>query len=186
MCDYLSETHKKDLYRKPKDKTSHNDVVEAQKMLDKWASPPMTRNVYSRKFEMNHRTLVKPSKGLRPGEVTKLTVFPYGYSNFQTREEVNELAKSVINRRSTLDYEDFGVFKSDVTSIVFVEHVTEGDSVRFECSCVVGGKGSRKCEHVLAMEMATGQRDRVEEPVYVADSVKTSGRPKKVRKQRRT
>ena len=174
------------MYRKPKDKTSHNDVVEAQKMLDKWASPPMTRNVYSRKFEMNHRTLVHPSKGLRPGEVTKLTVFPYGYSNFQTCEEVNELGKSVINRRSTLDYEDFGVFKSDVTSIVFVEHVTEGDSVRFECSCVVGGKGSRKCEHVLAMEMATGQRDRVEEPVYVADSVKTSGRPKKVRKQRRT
>ena len=69
---------------------------------------------YSRKFEMNHRTLVKPSKGLRPGEVTKLTVFPYGYSNFQTREEVNELAMPVLNRRSTLDYEDFGVFKSKI------------------------------------------------------------------------
>ena len=42
---------------------------------------------------------------------------------------------------SNLDYEDFGVFKSDVTTIVFAEHVIDGDSVRYECSCEVGGKG---------------------------------------------
>ena len=52
---------------KPKDKTTHNDLIEAEMMLDKWASPPMRRNVYSKKAEMSHRTAL---------EVTKLTVFP--------------------------------------------------------------------------------------------------------------
>ena len=172
----------------PKDKTTYNDLIEAEKMLDKWASPPMTRNVYSKKAEMNLRTMVKTSEGLRPGEVKKLTVFPYGCSTFLTREEVGEIAMPVLNRRSNLDYEDFGVFKSDVTTIVFVEHVIDGDSVRYECSCEVGGKGSRRCIHVLAMELSDGQRPRVEEPktVLVADTVKKGGRPKKVAKQRRT
>ena len=154
------------MYRKPKDKTTHNDLIEAEKMHDKWASPPMTRNVYSKKAEKSHRTMVKPSKGLRPGEVTKLTVFPYGFSNFLTREEVGEIAIPVLNRRSNLDYEDFGAFKSDVTTIVFVEHVIDGDSVRYECSCEVGGKGSRRCVHVLAMEMSDGQQEQLKTSIF--------------------
>ena len=175
------------MYRKPKDKTTHNDLIEAEKMHDKWASPPMTRNVYSKKAEKSHRTMVKPSKGLRPGVVTKITVFPYGYSTCLTREEVGELAMPVLTRRSNLDYDDFGAFKSDVTTIVFVEHVIDGEKVRYECSCEVGGKGSRRCVHVLAMELIDGQRDQVEEPkqVLVANTVKKGGRPKKVGKQRR-
>lgn len=99
MCDYLYETHQKDLYRKPTDKTTHKDLIEAEKMRDKWASPPMSQNVYSKKAEKNHRTMVKPSKGLRPGEVTKITVFPYGYSTVLTREEVGELAMPVLTRK---------------------------------------------------------------------------------------
>ena len=63
----------------------------------------------------------------------------------------------------------------------------ESEKVRYECSCEVGGKGSRRCVHVLAMEISDGQRDRVEEPkqVLVANTVKKGGRPKKVGKQRR-
>ena len=127
--------------------------------------------------------MVKPSKGLRPGEVTKLTVFPYGFSTFLTREEVGELDLPVLNRRSNLDYEDFGVFKSDVTTIVLVEHVIDGEKVRYECK--VGGKRSRRCVHVLALEISEGQRDRVDDPkqVLVANTVKKEGRPKKVGKQ---
>ena len=123
----------------------------------------------------------------RPGEVTKITAFPYGYSTFLTHEEVGELAMPVLTRRSNLDYDDFGAFKSDVTTIVFVEHVIDGEKVRYECSCEVGGKGSRRCVRVLAMEISDGQRDRVDEPkqVLVANTVKKGGRPKKVGKQRR-
>ena len=118
--------------------------------------------------------MVKVDKGLRPGVVEKITVFPYGYSTFLDREKVGKIALSVLNRRSQLDYEDFSVFKSDVTTICFVEHVT--DDIRYECSCAVGSKGSKRCVHVLAMELHDGSRERVEEviDVIVADTVKKS------------
>ena len=118
--------------------------------------------------------MVKVDNGLRPGVVEKITVFPYGYSTFLDREKVGKIALSVLNRRSPLDYEDFSVFKSDVTTICFVEHVT--DDIRYECSCAVGSKGSKRCVHVLAMELHDGSRERVEEviDVIVADTVKNS------------
>ena len=74
MSDYLVDSVKRDKYNEPKDKTTHADLLEAEKMLRKYASPPMTRSVYSKKGGYNHRTVVHEEKGLRPGKVEKLTV----------------------------------------------------------------------------------------------------------------
>ena len=75
-------------------------LLEAERMRTKWASP-MSWLIYSKKAEINHRTMVKVDKGLRPGEVTKITVFPYGFSTFLD-SEVAKITLSVLNRRSHL------------------------------------------------------------------------------------
>ena len=70
LCDYLLDTIKKDKFNQTKDKT-HTDLVEAEKMLNKWASPPVISNIFSTKAGMNHQTIVKEEKDLRPGQVEK-------------------------------------------------------------------------------------------------------------------
>ena len=147
----------------------------------------MTRNVYSSALDENHRTMVKPDKALRPGRVEKLTMFPIGLSKSLDQEDLNKLAVEVLNRRTHLDYEDFDRFSNDTEAICFVEHVREKDkSLRFECSCLEGSKGRKKCPHVICMELQEGMREPVAEAVTVplSQSVKKAGRPKKIGKQR--
>ena len=178
---------KRDKYNEPKDKTTHADLLEAEKMLRKYASPPMTRSVYSKKGGYNHRTVVHEEKGLRPGKVEKLTAFPAGPSSILTKDEVLEIAHPILSRRTHLNYDTYDQFCSDTTSIAFVEHIPDAaGNVRYECSCLVGSKGSKRCIHVLTMEMEDGSRPHPTalEDVMVANTVKKPGRPKKVGKQR--
>ena len=178
---------KKDKYNEPKDKTTHADLLEAEKMLKKYASPPLNRSVYSRKGDYSHRTVVKEDKGLRPGKVEKLTAFPAGPSSILTKEEVLEIAHPILSRRTHLNYDTFDRFRSDTTSLAFVEHVPDAaGNVRYECSCLVGSKGSKRCVHVLTMELPDGSRPHpmAVEDVLVANTVRKAGRPKKVSKQK--
>ena len=99
------------------------------------------------------RTVVKEDKGLRPGKVENLTAFPAGPSSILTKEEVLEIAHPILSRRTHLNYDTYDRFRSDTTSLAFVEHVPDAaGNVRYECSCLVGSKGSKRCVHVGSPE----------------------------------
>ena len=187
LSDYLVESVKRDKYREPKDKTTHAELKEAAKMLQKYATPPATRSVYSKKGGFNHRTVVKEDKGLRPGKVERLTVLPPGPHSILTKDEVVEIAQPILTRRTHLEYDSFDQFCSDSTSIAFVEHIREANgNIRYECSCLVGSKGSKPCVHVLTLEIEDGSRPHPTalEDIMVAKTVKKAGRPKKTGKQK--
>ena len=94
--------------------------------------------------------MIKPNDGPMRGKVVQIVAMPTTNLT-KSPEEFGKLASKVLNRRSSLDWDNFDQFVRDSKALALVEIIKISDNEFFAACCCEDGIKGKNCIHALSV-----------------------------------